>query len=48
MDPEELFWLIDAKRPRKMYGSLTEDEVAELYEITEQYERRERANPEDA
>ena len=32
MTPKELFWLIDAKRPRKRYGHLSEEEVDELIE----------------
>lgn len=32
LHPTELWWLIDAKRPRKMYGSMTEDTVRELYD----------------
>lgn len=32
MHPAELWWLIEAKRPPKMYGSMTENEVASLYE----------------
>lgn len=32
LTPVELMWLIEAKRPVKMYGKLTEDEVAELYQ----------------
>lgn len=39
LTPTDLFWLIDAKRPPKMYGSMTEDQVAELWEITMEYER---------
>lgn len=32
MHPDELWWLVEAKLPQKKYGSLTEDEVAEIYE----------------
>ena len=31
MHPTELWWLIDARRPRKMYGSSTESEMASLH-----------------
>jgi hypothetical protein len=40
LHPDELWWLIDGKRPAKMYGSLTEDEVAELWDITLEHERQ--------
>jgi len=30
--PIELWWLIEANKPVKMYGRMTEDEVAEIYE----------------
>jgi hypothetical protein len=33
MTPTEIFWLIEAKQPPKMYGKMTEDEVAELYDL---------------
>jgi len=36
MHPTDLFWLIDAKRPPKMYGSLTEDDVAEIHEFLQE------------
>ena len=32
MHPIEFWWLVDARRPKKMYGDMSEDEVAELYE----------------
>lgn len=32
MHPHELWWLIDAKRPQKMYGHLTESEMGDLYD----------------
>lgn len=32
MHPEEFWWLVEANQPPKMYGTMTEDEVAELYE----------------
>lgn len=28
---EEFEWLVDAKKPVKMYGKMTESEVAEIY-----------------
>jgi hypothetical protein len=31
MHPEEFWWLFEIKRPVKMYGSMTEDDVAALY-----------------
>jgi hypothetical protein len=34
MSPRELWWLLDAKRPPAMVGSLTEAEALELYEMT--------------
>ncbi|MFA5387043.1 MAG: hypothetical protein WC322_01450 [Candidatus Paceibacterota bacterium] len=34
MAPCEIWWLIDARTPEKMYGSLRESEVAEIYEQT--------------
>ena len=33
MCPCELWWLIEAKTPPKMVGSLTEDEASELYDM---------------
>lgn len=33
MSPEEFWWLYEFNKPKKMYGSLTEEEVAELYEM---------------
>lgn len=38
MDPQELWWLADAHRPPKKYGSLSEPEVAELYEFLKDYD----------
>jgi hypothetical protein len=32
LHPVEFWWQVDARRPKKMYGSLTENEVADLYE----------------
>jgi hypothetical protein len=29
--PIEFWWLLDAKRPPKMYGSMTEQQVAQIY-----------------
>ena len=34
LTPREVWWLAEAKRPPKMYGSLTESEVRDLYEAT--------------
>jgi hypothetical protein len=33
MHPQEFWWLLEVKQPPKMYGSMTEAEVAELYEF---------------
>ena len=30
--PIELWWLLEAKKPVKMYGNMTEYEVKEIYE----------------
>lgn len=32
MHPTEFWWLMDANRSVKMYGNMTEYEVAEIYE----------------
>lgn len=32
MHPVELWWLLDARRPVRMYGDLTESDVSELYD----------------
>lgn len=32
LHPKEFNWLVDATRPVKMYGSMTEDQVAAEYE----------------
>lgn len=32
MDPAEVWWMVEALRPPKMYGSLPESEIAELWE----------------
>lgn len=34
LSPEEFWWLVSAKRPAKMYGSMSEAEVAEIYAET--------------
>ena len=34
MTPRELWWFIEAKTPAKMYGSMTEAEVRQIYEET--------------
>jgi hypothetical protein len=34
MTPRELWWLFEAKKPVKMYGKMTEDEVRQIYEET--------------
>jgi hypothetical protein len=31
MQPIELWWLIEARKPVRMYGRMTEDEVEEIY-----------------
>lgn len=31
MTPAEFHWLMEAKRPRTMYGKMTEDEVEAIY-----------------
>lgn len=31
LSPLEFWWLFDARRPGKMYGSMQESEVEELY-----------------
>jgi hypothetical protein len=32
MSPSELWWYVEAKLPPRMYGSMTEEQVAALYE----------------
>lgn len=32
MHPTEFWWMYDARRPVKKYGSMTEPEMAELHE----------------
>ncbi len=34
LTPREFWWLIDANKPVKMYGNMSEDLVAEIYEET--------------
>lgn len=34
MQPVEICWLLEAKRPPVMYGSMTEAEVKQIYEET--------------
>jgi len=36
LHPRESGWLVDARRPKKTYGSLSEQEVAELHEDLKQ------------
>lgn len=36
LHPLEFWWIADARRPPKMYGHLTEDEMADLYEELKQ------------
>lgn len=33
LHPVEFWWLVEARRKEKMYGSLTETEVAELHKF---------------
>jgi hypothetical protein len=33
MSPQEVWWLIAAKTPPRMYGDLTEDEASSLYDL---------------
>lgn len=32
LHPTEFWWLFEARRPRQMFGSLTDEEVADLYD----------------
>ena len=32
LHPTEFWWLAEAHKPVKMYGSMTEDDVAEIYQ----------------
>ena len=34
LTPAEVWWLVEANRPVRMYGSMTEMEVEELYRKT--------------
>lgn len=34
LTPTELWWFLEAKKPIKMYGSMTEYEVATIYRET--------------
>jgi hypothetical protein len=34
MHPIEFWWLVEAKQPVRMYGSMTEAEVQQIYEET--------------
>lgn len=34
MHPQELWWLIDARRPRPAFGAMSEDTVEALYQET--------------
>lgn len=34
LHPAELLWLMDTWKPKKTYGSMTEDEVRQIYEET--------------
>lgn len=36
LHPLEFWWLVDARRPVKMYGSMPEHEMADLYEELEE------------
>jgi hypothetical protein len=39
MHPDEAWWLIDARKPKQVYGKLTEEEAEECYqEILEEEE----------
>jgi hypothetical protein len=32
LSPTELWWWVEAKRPVRMYGRMTEDEVRQIYD----------------
>lgn len=32
LHPDEFWWIAEAKQPPEMYGSMTEDQVREIYE----------------
>ena len=34
LHPTEFWWLVEANRPVKMYGDMTEDQVRQIYEET--------------
>jgi hypothetical protein len=34
LHPIEFYWIAEVRRPKRMYGNMTEDEVAEIYEET--------------
>ncbi len=34
MHPDEFWWLVESKKPPKMYGKKSESEVARIYEET--------------
>jgi hypothetical protein len=34
LHPTEFWWLVESKKPVKMYGKKSESEVAEIYEKT--------------
>ena len=36
LHPLEFWWMLDARRPRKAYGDLNEEEVAEMYDLLAQ------------
>ena len=38
MTPGEVWWFIEAVKPKRMYGDLTEADAAELYEELSQWE----------
>jgi hypothetical protein len=41
LHPLEFWWLVKARRPVRMYGSLTEHDMAELYELAFGEDRKE-------
>lgn len=43
LHPVEFWWLVDARRPQKRYGSLSEREVASLYDDLLAAQAQERA-----
>lgn len=34
MHPTEYYWLAETRKPKKMYGNMTEEEVAAIYAET--------------